>query len=104
MTMHTVRTQVTLLGAALALLVGFGVAHATTYTVTTACDDTSPTMCTGTTLRDAITSANADGMTDTIDFNIPSSDPGCPSANVCSGATGSPQTVGLSATVIKRPH
>jgi predicted outer membrane repeat protein len=81
-------TPLTLLAAALALL-GCGIAHATSYTVTTACDDYSETSCSegSMTLRDAINHANAEAAaagtaTDTINFNIPAGDPGC-SAGVC---------------------
>src|SRR5215475_479426 len=34
-------------------------------------------------LRDAISQANANPGPDTIDFNIPSSDPGCAASGVC---------------------
>lgn len=87
---NTILRQLTLFGAALTLLLGFGVVHATSYAVTTASDDPTATSCVAlgpVTLRDAINCANADALaagtaTDTINFNIPSSDPGC-SAGVC---------------------
>jgi CSLREA domain-containing protein len=82
--------QLTLLGAALTLLLGFGVAQATTYTVTTTADS-SDGACTSSlcSLRDAITAANADTAADTINFSIPSSDTGCASPNVCTILLGS---------------
>jgi CSLREA domain-containing protein len=74
----TMLRQLTLLGAALTLLLGFGVAQATTYTVTTTADS-SDGACTSSlcSLRDAITAANADTAADTINFNIPSGATGC---------------------------
>ena len=82
--------QLTLFGAALTLLLGLRVAHATSYTVTTASDDNGANSCVAqgsVTLRDAINCANAHAAaagtaTDTINFNIPATDPGC-SAGVC---------------------
>jgi predicted outer membrane repeat protein len=81
--------QVMLLGAALTLLCGLQVAHAATYTVNTTCDDSQGNTC-GTgplTLRDAVNTAIAEvaaggPMTETINFNIPATDPGC-TAGVC---------------------
>lgn len=83
--------QLTLLGTTLTLLLGFESAHAifvpTVYVVTTTADSNdgacTPSLCS---LRDAVTQANADAAessaTDIINFNIPTSDPGC-SGGVC---------------------
>jgi hypothetical protein len=75
---NTVVRQLTQLGAALTLLLGFGIAQAAvqnTYTVTTTNDDPTAVSCSGSapsftcaTLRDAIAAANADGSA-TIDFS-----------------------------------
>jgi hypothetical protein len=69
--------QLTLLGAALTLLLGFGVAQAqNTYTVNTTCDDYGDNSCGegSLTLRDAINDANNDAAegnaTDTINFIV----------------------------------
>ncbi|MGO9803216.1 MAG: choice-of-anchor Q domain-containing protein, partial [Steroidobacteraceae bacterium] len=75
--------QVMLLGAALTLLCGLQVAHASTYTVNTTCDDALASCGTGAqTLRDGVafgnaTAAAAGTATVTINFNIPATDPGC---------------------------
>jgi CSLREA domain-containing protein len=83
----------TLLGATLALLLGFGSARAIivpiekTYIVTTTADSTDGA-CTASlcSLRDAVTQANSDtesdSAIDTINFTIPGSDPGC-SGGIC---------------------
>lgn len=72
MTKDTVARGLIRIGAALTLLLSFGVAQAVTYTVTTTCDDTPPVSCDGETLRDAINAADTDGITtgDTIDFRV----------------------------------
>ena len=70
--------KLTLFCAALTLLLGLGVAQAqNTYTVTTTNDDASAAACSGTapaftcaTLRDAITDADADGLSDTINSSV----------------------------------
>jgi len=87
-------TQLSLLGAALMLL-GLGVAHAQTLTVTTSADDFgNVASCTSNapnytcaTLRDAVTWANslaaaAGSATVTVNFNIPATGPGC-TGGVC---------------------
>lgn len=84
MTKNNMRKQLTLLGAALTLLLGFGVAQANTYIVTTTAD-TNDGSCTASlcSLRDAINAANGDTGADTINFSIPvSTNPGCVSARL----------------------
>ena len=88
--------QLALLGITLALLLGFESAQAAyvpsgnTYIVTTTGDSNdeggcTPSLCS---LRDAVNQANADtggdgnAVSDTINFSIPTSDPGC-SGGIC---------------------
>jgi CSLREA domain-containing protein len=85
--------QLTLLGVALTLLPGFVNAEifepGNTYIVNTSADSTDGA-CTASlcSLRDAVNQANADTggddspVSDTINFNIPASDPGC-SGGIC---------------------
>jgi hypothetical protein len=100
MNKNTIARKLTLVGAALTLLLGFGVAQAPTFTVTTAADSESVGACTPSacgTLRNAIYNANSDASPpSTINFNIPSTHPGCPAANVCTILLGStlPTTTG----------
>ena len=86
---NSILGRLMLLGAGLTLLCGLQIAHANTYVVTTTCDDAQNNTCAAgsVSLRDAVNdalahTAAAGTANDTINFNIPATDPGC-SAGVC---------------------